>query len=423
MNFLRYLTKYFERFLKTDIYSLAEGSIWLTIGKVAGLVVAIATSVVYGQFIDKDVYGNYRFILSIFGMLGIFALPGMATSIVRSVARGFDGTFRSASRLIFISSCATTLIGTSIAIYFILLGKTGIGIGIFAIALLTPMAEGLGNWRAFFEGKQQFREKTLWVVLTNVLHGIAMIGTTIAIFYWHIPAGNAIAILATVHIIASAIPNVILSLKVVRGIPPDAPVEDGSLRYGLHSSLAGIPSTIAYSIDSLLLYTFLGPASVAVYSFAIAPIEQLKAFINSIADVAFPQLSSKMTTLESRERLQKTLMQKIMRASLITLLIVCAYFIAAPFLFDMLFPQYHDAVFLSQIFSLSLILVPMSILDKTLKAEGNIAKIYIYNAASPIILISTLLILIPFYGLWGAIVGRLIGKITNFLFLYILFKI
>lgn len=423
IEFLKNTEKYLARFLKTDVASLASGSIWLIIGKIAGLVITVAVSIIYARYLSKEAYGSYRYILGIFGMLGIFALPGMSTSIVRSIARGYEGTFRVASRLIFISCFAVTIIGVSIAAYFFLTNKIGLGLGVLIVATATPFAEGLGNWRAYYEGKQLFYEKTKWIIFGNILHGVAMACTIFIIYFTNLGIGSGIALLALVHSITTALPNIVLHQKLVRSMPRDSTIESGALWYGIHSSVAGIPSTIAYSIDSFLLYSFLGPASVAVYSFAIAPIEQLKALINSVADVAFPRLSLTMATEKGKKSIQQTLIQKILRASVITLLIVAAYIMLAPFLFSILFPQYLDAVLPSQIFSLSLILIPMSILDKTLKAEGNITKIYIYNIISPTILIGALVILIPFYGIWGAIIGRIAGRITNFLFLYILFKI
>src|SRR3989344_736864 len=423
IEFLKSTEKYLARFLKTDVVALASGSAWLIAGKIANLIITIAVSIIYARFLSKETYGGYRYILGIFGMLGIFALPGMSTSIVRSIARGHEGTFRATSRLIFISCFAITIIGTGVAFYFGLTGRKGLGIGILVIAVLTPFIEGLGNWRGYYEGKQLFRTKTGWTTLGNIFHGFVMAVAVLIIYLADFSTSSALALLALVHGVATALPNILMHRKVTQAIPRDATIEGGSLWYGLHLSFAGVPSTIAYSIDSFLLYSFLGPVSVAIYSFAIAPIEQLKALINSVADVAFPRLSITMATTAGKRAIQQTLVQKIIRASLITLLIVGTYIALSPLLFSILFPQYREAVLPSQIFSLSLILIPISILDKTLKAEGDLTKVYVYNIVSPILLITALVILIPLYGIWGAIAGRIVGRIANFLFLYILFKI
>ncbi|MEK7173830.1 MAG: hypothetical protein AAB710_01975, partial [Patescibacteria group bacterium] len=66
------------RFLQTDVRYLARSTAWLSMGSVIGTTVAFILSLAYARYISKDVYGSYRFILSVIGMAGIFSLPGMS---------------------------------------------------------------------------------------------------------------------------------------------------------------------------------------------------------------------------------------------------------------------------------------------------------------------------------------------------------
>lgn len=412
-----------DRFLRTDTSYLARGSFWLIIGKISWLAIAFFLSVLYARLLSKEVYGNYRYILSIVGVLGIFALPGMPTAIIRSVARGFEGTFRKAAKIIFFFSFTIPLAGAMIGLFFFQRGSFDIAAGIFFASLLSPFAEGLGNWRSYFDGKREFQKKTLLNLTAHLMRGFIMVNVVLFIYIASLNAIYAVILLATASMFSQAVPNTIFFLRTIREVSKHAPVEPGSIAYGIHKSFAAIPSTIAFSIDGILLYAFLGPTALAVYSIATAIPEQLKALVLSATDVAFPKISRKMTDPEQRRALQKTIFQKIIRAMFFIVALVIFYVITAPFLYTLFFPQYREAIFFTQIYALPLILLPFSVFDTMITAEGNIKKIYAYNISSPVIQISALALLIPFFGIWGAIIARIIGRILNYIFLFVLFKI
>mgnify|MGYP001558291574 FL=1 len=79
---------------------------------------------------------------------------------------------------------------------------------------------------------------------------------------------------------------------------------------------------------------------------------------------------------------------------------------AAPLLFRILFPQYIQAVPYTQVLALSLALFPLGVFGTALKAEGNMKKIYVFSIVTPFIQIAATLILIPIFGVWGAIWAR-----------------
>lgn len=412
----------FDRFLRTDTSYLARGSFWQLIGQFAGLAIAFLLSILYAQFLSKEIYGSYRYIISILGIMNIFALSDMSTTIVRSIARGFDGTFRKAMKIVFLSSLAIPLAGAGIAFFFIRQGSPGIAIGILFASLLAPFSEGLSHWRAYYNGMREFQKKTMRTLIVHATTGITMTGTVLFLFATSPGASYAIVLLTVAALFSQAAPNIVFFLRILRRIPKDAPVEPGSIAYGIHSSVATIPSTIAFSIDSILLHAFLGPAALAVYAFAIVMPEQIKAFAVSITEVAFPKIAHKMADPEQHRALQCTLVPKIWRAMIGTAALVALYIAAAPFIYHLFFPQYADAIPFTRVYALPLILLPFSVLDKTLKAEGNIKKIYFFNISSPVIQIGALALLIPLFGIWGAIAGRMIGRILNYILLFILFK-
>lgn len=421
--FDRFVLTPLEKFLRTDTRYLFSGSSWIALGKLAGTAATFILSFAYARYLLKGVYGDYRYIFSIIGIASIFTLPGIGSSIVRSVSRGFPGTFRKGAMLIFLASFGMTLVSFGASAYFFYTGNDALGWGFIVTGVLIPFVEGLGGWRPYLDGKREFRKKTLYNITISLIYSAFMLAAVFTIYLASIPPKFAVFILVFVYLVTRAIPNIILFIRAYRSVPQEAPVERGSIKYGLHLSASNIPSTIATYIDGILLYHLLGPVSLAIYSFAIVFPEQIKALLSSVAGVALSKFSSKSQTPTELAILKKTLPRKIYIASAFTALVVFTYVLIAPSFFQIFFPRYLESVSLSQVFALSLVILPFSFFATALIAEGATKKIYIYRVTTPLIQIVALVILIPIFGLWGAVVGRVVGRTLQNVLLYILYKI
>jgi O-antigen/teichoic acid export membrane protein len=402
----------YERFFHTDVRYLAKGTFWLTVGKVVGAAIAFGLSILYARYLPKELYGEYRYVLSVLSMLGVFALPGIATAIIRGVARGFDGTFSIGAKYIFFSSFGITVAGLAVATWFFLAGNTMLAWAFIAASIVIPFAEGLGNWRAYLEGKKLFRKKTLFNIWSNIWYGALLALSVGAIYFYSLPINYSLVILVLAYTVGHAIPNILFLLITLRSLPKDCISEPGSVRYGMHLSLIKAPATIANYLDAVLLHTLLGPAALALYAFAIALPEQIKGFLGVTASVAFPKLATKTDSLELSE-MKKKLPGKIGRAMVISFAVIIIYIAVAPYIYEIFFPRYQDSVIYSQIFALSLITFPMGVFGTAIKAEGNLKKIYIHQLLAPIIQIIALIILIPQFALWGAVFARIIARIVG----------
>jgi len=410
---LSYLLRPFERFFHTDVKYLAEGSFWLTTGRVVSAGISFILSLLYARYLIPEAYGAYRYVLSMIGAFGIFALPGVGTVMIRSVARGYDGSYRKGAFLIFFSSFGISIAAWCAAAWFFIRGDNALALAFIAGGFFVPFAEGLGHWRAYFEGKKLFREKTFYNIVASFFYGIIMASAIGFIAYMEMSFLWAAAILVGSYFLGQAIPNSIAFVSTLRRLPSIQPEERGSLQYGFHLSLLKIPSTLANYLDGILLYMFLGPAALAVYSFAIALPEQIKSIFAVTASVAFPKLSLKSMTGEERLQLHETLPGKILRSILVTGVVVVAYIVVAPFLYRIFFPAYIDSIVFSQVFALSLILFPLAIFGSAIQAEGNLRDVYLYEISTPLFQIVLLAILITLFGIWGAVIGRVVGRLAG----------
>ena len=81
-----------ERHTKTDMVYLASGGFWLTVGQIISSAATFGLAIAFANLLPKETYGTYKFVLSIAGILTIFTLPGMVTSLTQAVARNFEGS-------------------------------------------------------------------------------------------------------------------------------------------------------------------------------------------------------------------------------------------------------------------------------------------------------------------------------------------
>ncbi|OGZ42296.1 MAG: hypothetical protein A3C80_00475 [Candidatus Ryanbacteria bacterium RIFCSPHIGHO2_02_FULL_45_43] len=422
MRVMESALKALERFLKIDTAYVARGSFWLILGKAIGTIIALALSMLYARFLLKDAYGDYRYVLSVLGLLGVFALPGMGVAIRRAVSRGYDYAFIRGARIILFSSFGITLSGILIGSYLFWQGNAVLGAAFVIASFIAPFNESLSVWRGFFEGKMKFRKKTYYNIWAHVIYGLSMMSAMVAIIVWKLPHAQSMILLISTYFLSHAIPSAIFYRKTVRLISKESVDDPESIRYGLKLSALYVPQTASNYLDAIILYNLLGSSALAVYSFAIAIPEQMKAFLSTVQTVVFPKLSLKTNDRHTTQELKKTLPGKALKASILTGVLVVIYILAAPVLFRVLFPKYMESVLFSQIFTLSLIPFPFGVFNAALKAEGNMKKIYAYNTAVPFIQILALLVLIPSYGIWGAVGGRIIGRFANYFLPFLLFK-
>jgi O-antigen/teichoic acid export membrane protein len=80
-----HLLRWSEKYTKTDMVYLTKGGFWLTTGKIISAIVGFILLIIYANFLPKETFGNFQYILSIIGLLYIFNLPGLDTSLTKSI--------------------------------------------------------------------------------------------------------------------------------------------------------------------------------------------------------------------------------------------------------------------------------------------------------------------------------------------------
>jgi len=385
-------------FLKTDIAYTLKGGSFLTLGNLASIAANFALAFFFARLLPKEIYGTYSYILAWVSVLGVFALTGMDTAIIQSVSRGFENVLIYGLKKKIKYGLLGTLAALIIGVYYFHQGNPMLSAAFFWTAIFIPLLNGFQIYNAYLLGKKEFKTSTYYAIIGQIFIALTLI---IAIF-----TTKNVVYLVTIYLIASLIPSFVFFLKTKSRIKISAEQKDPELtNYAKHLSLINIVSTVASYIDQFLAFHFLGPADLATYAFAIAPPEQIKGLFKGLPDLALPKFSER-----SEGDLKKTMARKIIILTIFAALVVGIYIAIAPLFYKILFPRYVDAIFLSQIFALSLLNTPAALISSALTAHKKIKKLYWFNIANPIFQILIMTILTPLYGLMGLVIARVIAR-------------
>lgn len=399
-----------EGIAKTDLRYLIRGGLWLTLGQVSISILAFLLSVAFAHFVPKETYGTYRYLVSVFWSLTALGLSGIPTALSRAIARNDNGAYRYAFKLSLLGSIPMALVSFALAAYYVVSANMLLGLGCLVIGLLGPFMQAVYLYGAVLEGKKAFKENAFSGILLNLL-------PTLCIILLMLVTEEPLAFL-TAYLGVSVLTGALISLWFARkyrfgASTPESRKDFRSL--GLHLSLMNVLATLSQQADKLLVFHALGPVQLAIYTFAVAIPDQLKAVLGNLETLSF----AKFTRRHVHEILPNLGLRLWGLTGLVTLMVI-VYIFAAPLLFRLLFPAYTDSILFSQIYALSLIPIGSIVPASILQAQAAKKELYMFNTGVPIFQIGALFVGITFYGLLGAIVARIATRfLTLFLSLFL----
>jgi O-antigen/teichoic acid export membrane protein len=398
-----------QKYTGTDVVYLAKFGSYLTIGNLISLIASFLLSIALARLLPKEVYGDYRYILSIFELLAISSLQGMNGAIVQGVARGFDKLakdgLKTKLRWSLLGSFASIIIGA----YFWLKGNTDFTISFLIVAAFLPLIKSSEIYQSLLDGKKLFNKRVKYSIIIQIFY------TLIFLLVLFITKNLIIIILA--YFFSITLIRTYFLVKTFKKFIRNNSSDPEIIKYGKNVSFVGIIGLIAQQIDKILLFHFVGPVKLAIYSFATLPIDQLRSPLQSIQEIALPKLATRPI-----EEIKKTLPKKLLKASLLIILVIIIYILFVPYVYKIFFPQYLDAIFYSRLFSLDLLVFPISMMMLTLCAKMKTRELYRVSILNSVIEIVLMVVLAPFYGITGVILARLISHIFYFFLARFSFK-
>ena len=159
--------KWLERYTKTDMIYLARGGFWLGISQFISTLSAFLTSIAFANLLAPDVFGIYKYILSINALLLITTLSGMDSAVTQSVARGFDNTLRIGVKTKMKWGLIGSVISFGLSLYYFLQGNMALTIGFGITGIFVPFSESFDMYNSLLWGKKLFDTQTKYRNIIN----------------------------------------------------------------------------------------------------------------------------------------------------------------------------------------------------------------------------------------------------------------
>lgn len=404
------LLRWSERYTKTDMLYLAGVGLWTNLNFGITTVLAFLLSVAFANLLPRDVYGVYQYLISISALISAVCLGGMNAAVTPSVARGFEGDLRASIRAQLYWNIVPTLIGLGVAVYYALHANTTIAVGMVGVALLSPLVSAFNTYGAFVGGKRDFRTLFVYTTIINVAYYVCIFAALAFV-------PNA-TFLVFVNLGVNAAATIFVYRRTLKKYKPNDKVDPETVPYGAHLSVMSAFGTVISQLDSVLVFHFLGPVSLAVYSFATLIPERLGGLFGFIGSAALPKFATRTVG-----ELKDSIWGKTVRAAIAGALGALVYALAAPWLFKLFFPKYLDAIFYTQVYSVIVVFIAANLVSSALQAKGLKRELYITSFVNPVLLIALQIPLLLVYGIMGMLVARIISDaIGAALGLFLLFR-
>lgn len=397
-----------ERFFKTDMVHLTKGGFWLSINQAVLTLLGFLSAVIFARFLPQEVYGNFKYVISLASIIGGFSLGAMGPAITAATARGKEGSLHESFIKTIRWSWIIIFIAGIGAAYYLLKGNYNLGIALLLIGSTSPLLIASSFYDSFLEGKQLFKIKSVTGFIRN---GIPTIAVIVVVLF-----SKNLTLLFSVYFLSNMIMSVLVYRYVSRTYVKNLERDPSTLQYGFHLSIMTVLSTVANNLDKIIIFQTLGGAPLAVYSFAQAPIGYLQTAAQMLKTMILPRFAKR--TIQD---IKKTLPEKGLYLFLLSIFLAGAYYVLSPIFFSIFFPTYLESVGLSQMLVIVILFTPFILPGQALLAHSKTKELYVIRLVPPIFRAVLIILLIPPFGLLGAVYAIIGAKIFESLLVTIVF--
>ena len=199
-----------------------------------------------------------------------------------------------------------------------------------------------------------------------------------------------------------------MTWREVRKLPKTENLQE-HITLGNHLSAIGAFQALAMQLDQILIQRFFGYGSLANYSIAILIPTQIKNAVNGMSGIILRRFSLH----KNSEIITKQTRKHYWTAMGLSISVVAAYALMAPLLIPWLFPQYQDQVLPSIIYALGLVGMSSMVGVNFMQAHNQIKRIWVFYTVNTVVQIGANILLIPYFGGWGAIISRTSSRLIN----------
>lgn len=398
-----------EKWTKTDMIYLVKGGSWLTVGQIASAIISFGLSIAFANLMSKEDFGTYKYLLYSYGIIALFAMPGISVAITRAVSRGFDGSIKLGLQKKIIWSALASLISFLTGIYYFFNQNDILFYGFILIGIFIPLIEPASLYSSILEGKKLFKKEVIADILYNAASAIAIF---ITLYFWH---NLLITIISYWSVLA--LTRIAFFYWFNHQNKKNDDTEAGLNAFSNKLTIYQIFNTASLYLDKIIVFNMLGPGPLAIFYFAQGIPERIKSLFRMLSPLSFAKYTTK-----TKDEVKKTITKKLLLLAVVIFIIIGAYIISAPIIFKYLFPQYQSAVLISQIIAISTFYVITYPINSLLTAHKQVFKSFVISSSGLISGTIVTILLIPLYGIWGAVMGLIVNRtvitLTSLYYLY-----
>ena len=407
-NFIDSKIQKFSNLVGLDLPYFIKGGFWLIFSITTAALGGLFLSSLFARVWPKDVFGQYSFLMAALGFLGLTTLPGMGQAIVQAVSEGKEGTYWFATKLLFKWSLLGTIFLLLGSAYFYIRENQNLALAVLFAALVFPLNGSLGLFSSYLNGMKDFKKMAIYSTSTQ-LFSIGAVSIVLLNF-------SSLVLVALTATWSAALAYSFFTYLTFRKIRNNL-VDFKLIKLGKALSVTAVMTNGVDYFDRFAIPFFLGFSENAVYAIAIIIPMQMLNFLKVSTNLAQPKLVE-----IKEEKARKVLLFKSIQLEIPIVIMVLAYILAAPTIFKFLYPDYQPAVFLSQVFAISILYYPSNLFGLYLIKKRAIGKALLSAVIYVVVSIISLLIFLSLWGLIGAVFSKIFVKIVQVVITQIFFN-
>ncbi len=401
------ILNHIEKYLKTDMKYLAKGSFWLTFGRVGVVLTSLLTMMAFSHWAPKEIFGSYEYILSILSIVGIFALPGMSSALIRAVAQNKEGMLKEAVKTKTKWSLIGVLGSLAVSFWYLINNNFVLGYSFLIASFLFPVPRISNIAFDFWKGRKDFKTDSRYSILVKIAEA--------CFFIPFIFLTNNLTLIILGYLLSRSLFSSLFLKKTLKEVKNNEK-DKTTILFGKHLTLMQIIGLLANNLDKIIIWRFLGPIQVAVYSFAHTTVGKFKGLIG-ITPLILPKLSQR-----NIKEIKKGLIKKFFKSFLFFIPATIGLVLLIPFGFRLVFPQYIESIPYTQVLFLSFLLKPFEVIKATFTANNQTKELYLFSILGNLLRIVLFVVLVPFLEIWGIVIALLLSELLNDLFVFYLFQ-
>lgn len=390
------------KFMQLDLSYLLRNGFVLGGGHFSATFLGFLLTLVFANLIESTVYGQYKYVSSVAGILSAFTLSGAYTTVVQSVSKGYEGALFVEQKLYLKWSSLSILASFVVGGYYIYKNDSVLGLGIILATVLGYLYNFLTLHNAFLNGKKDFKRISRNLIL-NAAALLIAIGT--ALFFGF----NTTLWIIGLYYGSQILFQIFAYWNTIKVFKPLDTVDHTDKNFSVHTSLGNMITFVAEYMDKILIFQFFGAYQVALYAFAVGVPDQIRSINKVMSTLIIPKLTSK-----DPDELERSVRMHTKKYILISVLTLILFYFVSPSIYNFFFPVYSEAASYA---SLYLLLLPITAIctmhGYAIQIRKDVKSLYIIKIVDSIGKIVLFVFFIPWLGVLGAILSILISKLCT----------